>query len=356
MNIAFRVDSSHTMGSGHVMRCLVLAKELRARGANIHFICRDYPGNIISTVANAFFCVSVLEHTEEKGFIEGDDYASWLGVSQGFDAEQSLIAIEGESIDWLVVDHYSLDSRWHSVLRDHVKKICVIDDLANRTYDCDLLLDSNYAHFPEDRYSKRTPSACSLLLGPAYALISDQYRYIRRYLRPKDGAIKSILIYFGGTDQHNMTGLCLKALSEQEFSNISLNVVIGPMNPHIDWLNDFAANLSNIRLHTALADLSELICEADLGIGASGVTTWERMCLGLPSIVITIAENQRPTADALSIDKYITYLGAYGDATAAQISKSVTEKMFSKEALVDEAERSKLLVDGNGLFRVAESI
>ncbi|MEE2876142.1 MAG: UDP-2,4-diacetamido-2,4,6-trideoxy-beta-L-altropyranose hydrolase [Chloroflexota bacterium] len=356
MNIAFRVDSSHTIGSGHVMRCLVLAEELRRRGAVIHFICRDYSGNIISAIENSHFRVSVLEHPKDEGFIKGDDYKSWLGVSQDFDAEQSLVALQDETIDWLVVDHYSLGCEWHATLRKQVDKICVIDDLANRKYDCDILIDVNYNTLPNERYVGKVPAACSLLLGPSYALIPQQYRFMREKLPVRGGKVQNLLIYFGGTDQHNMTQLCLDALRGSEFSNIRFDVVVGQMNPHVVTLERYAELEDRICLHANLKDLSSLIGEADLALGGSGVTTWERMTLGVPSIIVTIADNQKPTAGALSRDGYVTYLGHYSDVTEAEVKLAVREKIQNLTALAAEAEKIKLLVDGHGLFRTAEAI
>jgi len=356
MNVVFRVDSSLAMGSGHVMRCLVLAKELRARGADVHFICRDHPGNIISLIKNSFFRVTVLAQPDEVTLNVENEYASWLGVGIYVDSEQTIAAIGCEGVDWLIVDHYSIDNRWHSVLRGSTKHICVIDDLANRTHDCDILLDSNYTDLSARRYATRTPYDCNLLLGPRYALLSKSYQSISRMPRQRDGSIKNILIYFGGSDHYNMTGRCLEALSLPEFIDISIDVVIGPMNPHHELLNDFTTSRKNIRLHMGLPNLASLINTADLGIGAAGVTTWERMCLGLPSIIVTIAENQKPAAIALARDNYISYLGEHSDVTIASIREAVVQKISDQKGVVAEVARAMSIVDGCGVNRVVEFI
>jgi UDP-2,4-diacetamido-2,4,6-trideoxy-beta-L-altropyranose hydrolase len=356
MNVVFRVDSSAIIGSGHVMRCLVLARELKSRGANVHFICRDHRGNIISLIEKAFFRITILESAEDIIIENERVYSEWLGVDQEFDALQTLAAIGEDNVDCLIVDHYSLDFSWESILRERVSSIFVIDDLANRRHDCDVLLDSNYTGSASERYAELVSSECITLFGPEYAIMSDRYRVHTKIPRIRDGSIKNILVYFGGSDQNNLTGRCLEALDTPELSGIAIDVVRGTTNPHAEYLHSFTANRENIRLHENLPDLSVLINRADLGIGAAGVTTWERMCLGLPSIVVTIAENQEPAATALADDVYISYLGKHSEVTVGHIRTAVTEKLLDKGEVISQAAKSRALVDGNGVLRVAEFI
>ena len=356
MNVVFRVDSSAMIGSGHVMRCLVLARQLESRGANVHFICRDHRGNIISLIEKAFFRITILESAEEINIENEGIYSEWLGVDQEFDALQTLAAIGEDNVDCLVVDHYSLDFSWESTLRERVCSIFVIDDLANRRHDCDVLLDSNYTGSASERYAELVSSECTTLFGPEYAIMSDRYRVYTKIPRIRDGSIKNILVYFGGSDHNNLTGRCLEALDTPEISDINIDVVIGSMNPHLEHLRSFMDRCDNIQLHKNLPDLSALINDADLGIGAAGVTTWERMSLGLPCIVVTIAENQEPAAIALADDGYISYLGKHSDVTVDHIRAAVLDKFYDKKCVISQAMRSRALVDGNGTLRVAEFI
>ena len=147
MNIAFRVDASCIIGSGHVMRCLVLAEKLRSNGHHVSFVCRAYPGNLIDLIKNNGFTVYELIFSECESYINqklSDDYSQWLWLTQEHDAVDTLTQLEGIQIDWIIVDHYSLDVVWEKRLTSRVENIMIIDDLANRQHDCKLLLDQNF--------------------------------------------------------------------------------------------------------------------------------------------------------------------------------------------------------------------
>ncbi len=133
------------------------------------------------------------------------DYAAWLGVPQAQDASESIEAIQGALVDWLIMDHYALDAEWERRLRPHVERLMVIDDLANRSHDCDLLLDQNLVPENHARYRNLVPSTCRLLLGPRYALLGPEYRVWRRSLRPREGQVGRVLVFLGGSDPENVS-------------------------------------------------------------------------------------------------------------------------------------------------------
>jgi len=356
MKVVFRADASNRMGVGHLMRCLTLAEVLRGRGCDTRFICRAHPGNLVELLQRQAMPVTVLSAPSEVPNVNAEDYASWLGVTQAEDAEQTIEALHGDRPDWLVVDHYGLDAYWEQRLRPYFVKLMVIDDLANRRHDCDLVLNQNYSDAGEGRYRGLVSENCRLLLGPRYALMKEEYATYRRTLPPRDGVVRRVLVFFGGSDPHNMTGLALEALSAPEFQYLEVDVVVGANNSHRAVLAEQAAARPRTILYGSRPHLADLMAPADLAVGAGGGTTWERMCLGLPSLVVSIADNQRPACEALSRAELIQYAGSFKDVRSTDLVEALKRSIGSRERLVMCSTQSQLLVDGLGALRVAEAL
>lgn len=344
MKILFRADASVEIGSGHLVRCLTLADQLRNEGAEVAFICRDTPGDMFDLLkARGYRCAKLA--LGEKG-----------DISQQIDAEETIKAVShlfSNGIDWLVVDHYQIDITWERMLRPHTCKLMVIDDLANRNHDCDLLLDQNYDS--QERYKGRVIQNCHLLLGPRFALLRPEYSAYRKSMKPRNEALQRVLVYFGGTDQYNMTGLSLKALSQREFRHLDVDVVVGYNYKHREELDCQAVERPRTVIYGLRPHLADLMSQADLAIGAGGVTNWERMCLGLPSLVVTLAENQVPISRILDSDGAIRLVGNFEGLTAVDI----------RDALIDEIEMHRYLrrvevamskCDGLGVSRVINAL
>jgi len=193
MRLVFRTDASLTIGSGHVMRCLTLAEALRTRGAQCFFVCREHPGNLLELIRKRGFEACALHLNTSCAAAATVDaerptaHAAWLGAHWRTDAAQTLAACGGSDVDWLIVDHYALDARWEAELRPACRKLMVIDDLADRNHDCDLLLDQNLVAESDARYQQRVPPGCTLLLGPRYALLQPLYRELRPQARLRPG-------------------------------------------------------------------------------------------------------------------------------------------------------------------------
>ena len=213
-------------------------------------------------------------------------------------------------------------------MRSVVNKMFVIDDLANRKHDCDLLLDSNYAHDPAARYTDLVKARCGKLLGPRYAIMSDGYRIRRAIPRVRDGSIKRVLVYFGGSDHHDLTGRCLQALKKPEFNNLQIDVVVGATNKKIEYLEEYRRGSKKYKSLQSLPDLSDLIYLADLGIGAAGVTTWERMSL-LSSYLYRCYHCGKPGTCCKALSKDISSLTweITLKSPAKKISTSIVEKL-----------------------------
>ena len=353
MKIAIRVDSSRAIGSGHLVRCKTLAERLPMRGAQVRFICRQHAGNLIHWLSRAEFPVTVLPASDESDSLE-EDYAAWLGVPPALDAAQTIEALSGQLPDWLIVDHYGIDRSWEQQLRPHVERIFAIDDLANRAHDCDLLLDQNANTDGERRYRSLVPDTCRLIVGPRYALLRPEYRTHRQTRPPQADIARQVLVFFGSTDTHDMTGQTLAALSEPEFSDVRVDVVVGATNPRREALERQAAARPHTQTYLPRPHLADLMAKADLAIGSGGTVSWERCCLGLPTLVVSVAENQVSACQALEAEGAIAYLGAASTTSQEQMS-SQFQKYFNESSLLKGLSlTASLQVDGRGGDRVSE--
>lgn len=345
MRIVIRVDSSHEIGTGHVMRCLSLANGLRQMSATslkrgksagsateVIFCCRDLTGNINSVIVQGGFKLIVVGSSSEDASVvrEGHDaisvgskeestsnqsmYSHWLPVSEEKDAEEFIASIDGtldeevfqnrSKIDILIVDHYGLALAWEKKVRSYCEKLIVIDDLV-RSHDPDVLIDQTYMREPDEYHSVNDFSG-QVLAGTDFAMLRPEFNQIREgvdwgVLFNQYDIQKSeqhrLLIAMGGVDSPNATLRVLEALSKAELSWVrEIDVVLSEAAPHYDQVRRFVGELERaspaVRLISFTKDMAKLMKSASIAIGAPGTTTWERACMGLPSILIPIAENQ----------------------------------------------------------------
>lgn len=313
MHIAFRTDASLQIGTGHVMRCLTLADALRERGAHCNFICRPHVGHLLDLIAERGHNVLALPALPESGAAtqntNGTFHADWLGVDWATDAaetQQILSAMmAGELLDWLVVDHYALEQRWEQILSTNAKRIMVIDDLADRHHDCDLLLDQNLGCSKQD-YVALIPPSAGTLLGPKFALLRPEFAALRPQSlvrRSQNQQLQHLLITMGGVDKDNVTCQVLTTLNACTLpSELSITVVMGPHAPWLEQVREVASAMPwSTQVLVGVDNMAQLMADSDLAIGAAGSTSWERCCLGLPSLVLVLADNQKAGAEALQI-------------------------------------------------------
>ncbi|WP_336046886.1 UDP-2,4-diacetamido-2,4,6-trideoxy-beta-L-altropyranose hydrolase [Solibacillus ferritrahens] len=257
MNIIIRTDASIEIGSGHVMRCLTIAKKLREKGCCVKFWMKPLVGNLI-------------------------DYV----MQEGFEnLEEAMFA------DMYIIDHYELGIEWEQNIRPFTKKLIVIDDLA-RTHECDLLLDQNIVPNYETRYDGKVPSHCVKLLGPKYLIMRDEFIEARAKLRTRLSDVRRLLIFMGGSDPTNETSKVLEALRTIQFECI--DVVVGNSNPMKDTIREICWE-RGYSYHCQIDYMAKLMQLADFAVGAGGGTTWERCYVGLPSSATIVADNQRET-------------------------------------------------------------
>jgi UDP-2,4-diacetamido-2,4,6-trideoxy-beta-L-altropyranose hydrolase len=312
MLVTIRADASVDIGTGHVMRCLTLAGALREKGAKVAFACRLLDGHLCDLIAASGFEVHRLPRSLD---ISEDAQCSPFAVDWRSDAAAMKLAVE-EVQDWLVVDHYGLNVAWEGLMRPHARNILVIDDLANRSHECDILLDQNYYQNPETRYIGKVPKSCELLLGPCFALLAPQYDNAAASLRARDGAVRRVLVFFGGTDPTGETIKALDAITMLSWPDVHFDIVVGAGNPRKDSIRGRCEALANTTYYCQTLEMARLCSLADVALGAGGSANWERFKLGLPSIVVITAENQRETVDALATGGYIALLGEHAAVQA----------------------------------------
>jgi len=361
MLVAFRVDASLQIGTGHVMRCLALAQSLTARGARCVFICRKHEGHLASKIKNFGFELIELPNIFLKNNKLSDKfrYENWLGCDALLDANQSttaLLSIIGHKVDWLIVDHYGIDHKWEKAMRRITKKIMCIDDLANRQHDCDLLLDQTLGRIKQD-YSNLTLENSEFLLGPKYALLRTEFikcrgASLKRRLNP---TLKNILITMGGIDKDDITSnvLCtLNAIKSKAIKKII--VVLGSNAPFMSTVQTEALKMNiNTQVMTDVSNIAQLMTKCDLVIGAAGSTTWERCSLGVPSIQIVIADNQKVIAERME------KAGAALTCLASDLDTGLPTalaKINQDQNLYKMANAAAEITDGAGTSRVVEYV
>ena len=358
LRVVIRADASVQIGSGHVMRCLTLADALRERGAEVRFICRELSGHLGEVLANKNYPVHWLRTPDADATTipAHTVHSAWLGVPWEMDAKQMqdwLMTLP--EVDWLIVDHYALDQAWESQLRPQVKRIMVVDDLADRPHDCDLLLDQNFYEDMEQRYIGLVPQTCRLLLGPGYALLRPEFLEARKNLRQRDGIVRRILVFFGGADPSNETAKALRALQLLDRPDIAVDVVVGSANPHRSEIEALCAALPNISFYCQVSNMAELMARADLAIGAGGSVTWERFCLALPSLVICIAKNQLELIQTLAKMGRVFYF-EQSNQFGITLIELIRVVCSNQHYLLFLSKSGKDLVDGRGVDRILSKI
>ncbi len=344
MNVIFRVDSSTQMGVGHLMRCLTLADELQKKNHKITFICRELQGSIVNLIKH-----KLIRLLGNDDFQSNDLYLDLLGATQEQDAEQ-VIRVIPENTNLLIVDNYALDEFWHKKLRQYTDKIMVIDDLADKQFDCDILLNQNLGSQVKD-YRGKVLNDCELLLGCDYTLLRPEFKELRTQALEKrkyTKKIENILVSMGGSDVNNITYDVLKQLD----SKLNVVVVLGALSPHNEMIKDYAID-KNIEVIVSANNMAELMLNADLAIGASGSTNWERLCLGLPSLIFTVAKNQIKFSKNLDKLRLIKLLGHVGNNQAIN---TIKDNIISIDDLSDWSDRCFSSCSCNGVSRVVKVI
>jgi len=364
VNLVFRADASLQIGTGHVMRCLTLADAFAARGADCQFICRAHEGNLIEFIRGKGYVAHALPVTPAAGAgptAPGTEtstpelgHSHWLGATQAQDAEACAPILAAQRPAWLIVDHYALDARWERALAPHYRKLMVIDDLADRPHACDLLLDQTFGRDAAD-YGPLVPAHCHLLRGSHYALLRPEFAALRpcslqRRARP---ALRELLITMGGVDKGNATGQVLHALRTCPLPpDCQITAVMGGTAPWLEQVRTQARGMPwPTRVLVGVSDMAQLMADSDLAIGAAGATSWERCCLGLPTIMLVLAENQSKVAQGLELSGAAKLINLDQSATT-QLMELLGPLIDDPEQLLEISGCAASIVDGTGVNAV----
>lgn len=355
MKIAFRCDASLQIGTGHVMRCLTLADALAKQGAECHFICREHTGHLLEVITqrgHKVYSFPVESGSQLQEQQDGSEltHADWLGATQKKDAELCNDFIETLQPDWLIVDHYALDVYWEKRLRPYCKKLMVIDDLADRYHDCDILLDQTFGRNPKD-YIEWVPKHCRILCGANYTLLRPEFAQWREYSleHRKKGQLESVLINLGGVDKNNITTQVLKGMQDSDLPDCcKITVVMGSTAPWINLVQEQATLMQwSTEVKTGVSNMAELMANSDLAIGAAGSTSWERCCLGLPTIMVVLAENQKTIANNLE-QANAAYIAHIDLSSSLSVKHKVNCLISSSSILTEMSQASVNIMNGLG--------
>lgn len=349
IKIAFRVDASLDIGTGHVKRCLSLANALQEQGAQVSFVSRSLDRVSTQSLGAAPCTVHWLPRSQILGSPPNDSeappHAAWAGVSWTQDARETTDVLYAEPPDWLVVDHYAFDVHWHEALRKTLGcRLLVIDDIGDRYLAPDVLLDHNWATDHYAKYASRLSRETHWLTGPRFALLSPGYRTSPRYRFHT--AVRSIGIFMGGTDPGGISVRLLVACREAGFKG-TIELVSTSANPHLNALRESCSDDPSSILTLDEPDLAAFFSRHDLQIGAGGSASWERCCVGPPAIAIAVVTNQ------LTVVPGLASLGAVRLATEGTLPAVLCELLddpAQRQALATQAAK---LVDGRGAQRVA---
>ncbi|MGE7910997.1 UDP-2,4-diacetamido-2,4,6-trideoxy-beta-L-altropyranose hydrolase [Lysinibacillus xylanilyticus] len=323
MDTFIRVDASIEIGTGHVMRCLTFAHQLKKEGMLVAFICRGTEGDCIELIEKQGFHVYKL--TNYKGSL-------WTYVADHWekDVKETIDVLRQHNVKKLIIDHYSIDIKWEQAARAFTKEIIIIDDLANRQHDCDILLDQNFYLNMETRYKGLVPYATKMLLGPAHVLLREEFMEARGRIKPFNGKVERLFIFFGGSDPTNETEkvlLAIKPIIDQ--SEILVDVVVGNSNPNRVKIKQLCNKIENAHYHCQIDNIAELMAQADLAIGAGGATILERIFLQLPSIIIVVADNQLQTTLDVCSTGSAKYIGKSKEYTKWNLVSTLNTLMLN---------------------------
>ncbi|WP_019153816.1 UDP-2,4-diacetamido-2,4,6-trideoxy-beta-L-altropyranose hydrolase [Robertmurraya massiliosenegalensis] len=313
MDILIRADASVEIGSGHVMRCLTIAEAMKKKGHQVTFFMEVLPGDLTSVV-------------EGKGY---------------------PVVRNMQSTDICIIDHYQIDEEWEKYICPHVKKIVVIDDLANRRHECDVLIDQNVVPNFESRYDLLVPNDCKKLLGPNYLIMRDEFIAVRVKQRERTGEIKNLLVFMGGTDPTNETMKVLKALKKTNHSFEVIHVVVGNGNVHKEEIRTICA-IQHYEYHCQIDYMAKLMNEVDFSIGAGGSTTWERCYVGLPSSSTIVADNQITATETAAKLGAVINLGWHEDVSVESYMNLLHSLPKRKEELLSISQKGLSLTESQG--------
>ncbi len=365
LRVAIRADAALQMGTGHIMRCLTLAQALRARGAQVGFICRAHAGNLTGVIEQQGFEVHELPEQMPPPELPNPSaqgaaaYASWLGASWQEDARQTAHCLRGYCPDVLLVDHYGIDAAWESAVADQVGCVAVIDDLANRPHHCHVLIDQTLYRQASD-YAPWVPAGCQVLAGTDYAMLRAEF--CAPGTRPPaetPAKVRHVMLCLGGVDAQNVTQAVLQVIAPTLLrESIRLEVILGRQFPHLASVEALVAQQSlPVSLSVGVNTMAQRMALADLAIGAPGTSAWERCAMGLPTLMVVLAANQYDNARALA-RAGVARVGAWepGEIASGAFLAHWQQVLADVPWRTQARQRAIQLCDGRGVDRIVARI
>ena len=349
VDVVFRVDASPRLGAGHLTRCLTLAAHLKRNGARVKLLMRPIDAGAAGLIAAAGMECVILT-PDSSGEVDERREFDWQA---DVDACVPRLRTQRRPLI-LVVDHYDLDARWEKRVRPEVDRLVVIDDLANRAHECDWLLDQTFGRDVKD-YAGLVPDGCRFLLGAEFCLLRPQFAKARAatFFRPGSDFPRTLHLFFGSSDVRSNTphfaGLIL-----ENFPNIAVKVALGRSVPSMERALDSLAKIHWGRLtwDKGISDMAAHITGCDVAVGAPGITTWERACLGVPGAYVAISENQEPLLEALALSGFCVYLGRDSTIDDVEFIERTRYFLNDHQRLAQMRATGLAAIDGLGIERV----
>lgn len=338
-SLLIRADASAQIGAGHLMRCLALAQGWKARGRQATFITACESDGLRQRLSDEGFQVITLKR-------------SYPGLTDWETTSQVLAA---QSSAWVVLDGYHFDPAYQRQIKETGHRLLAIDDMAHLDhYYADLVLNQNI-NAEELRYSCEPYTR--LLLGTRYVLLRSEFLAWRGWQREIPQVARKVLVTLGGGDPDNQTLKVIRALCQVAVGSLEAVVVVGGSNPYYEELRSAAQDSQlPIRLETNVVNMSDLMAWADVAIAAGGSTSWELAFMGLPSLLLILADNQRPIAEGLDRLGVAVNLGWHQNLSSAEIAQSLTKLLVAAGVRTEMARRGRELVDGKGGARVSDHL
>jgi UDP-2,4-diacetamido-2,4,6-trideoxy-beta-L-altropyranose hydrolase len=371
-----RADAAVNIGSGHAMRCLALAEWAIQYGVHCVLLTRepqpDLSNKLIDLGVTSLCLTAVADvqtsepQTADPQITAPYQHSHWLDISEATDAKLSSQVIQQQTDEFgavplfIMLDHYALAAPWEKLMASHAPVLCV-DDLSDRPHQCQWLVDQTYGKTSDD-YRDLTPASCTSWIGAEYSLLRPEFKQIRAHFQriaPSVDEKLRLLITLGGVDEHNVTMQVLALLAEREqlFAKLSITLVLGAANPHRAVLAEYCQQLNaDIKLIVNSNDMATLMAQHDVCIGAAGSTVWERCALGMPTLMLVLAENQKTIAQNIAAAGAAINLGSIEQLTAEALADELYRLHSDKQHYLSMAEHAIAVCDGMGCERVLMAI
>ena len=332
MHFYIKTDANEDIGSGHLQRCLNLAEFLKKENDVTFLFCNT--SSLIIKEVKEKFKATIFKNNKDL-------------------LNKTKKLLKKNSYNFLILDDYSINYIWEKAIYRHFSKVLVIGDDLNKKRYCDLYLNQNVIDDKSQKSLLKKFSTIKCLLGPKYALLDKNYLKYAGKERSKN-YLKNIVVSFGGSDKENLTDKVLNILSQRKFNQFNIKVAIGKNYQYFNDLSKKYKSNNRIVFYKGLNSLAKINHNSDLSIGAGGISTWERLCLSIPSLVFLVSDNQKLTINALRRKNFIIYAGKIKNFNKRKFEILIKSVKKNYKKIVQKMKYSKILVDGRGAARVAE--